>query len=322
MKMKVEKNILKTIIAAKKIAIIGHVNPDADCFCSMAALKMGLERMGKKAELIFGPLPDHLTFLNEFINFSFDTSVDESSDLLIILDTPDEDRTSQPEIVEKFRKADAKIIQIDHHVEGTLSDCVEVSWSSTEFCAACEMVFYLLSELGVKIDKQVASLLLTGIMADTGGFQHQNTSADCFAVASKLMQFGARHEKIAKGLSSSYSVETLKLWGIALDRLNCDKKTGVASTFLTFEDAANLGLNDASFSGVVNFLNQIQGAKLVVFMAEEKSGLVRVSLRTRDEDIDVSRVAVYFGGGGHVKAAGFPLEGKIEKVNSNHAIIR
>lgn len=291
---------------------MGHVGGDTDCYGSAFALAAILEQMGKTVRVVAdADFPESLSYLFFYFNGDVVSEV-EASDLLILLDSSDLARVVNPSIYKKLKDTGTKTIQIDHHTLGDLSGLVDLSVVNEQACSTSELVFQLISELNVAIDKNVATCLLAGIIGDTSSFQNQNTTKECFAIASELMKRGARLGSIVNNTFGVREIDALKVWGIAMERLSINSRLGLVSTYLTHEDIESFGLSADVMSGVVNFLNSIKGARIVMLVTEEERGTVKVSLRTRDEHQDVARIAKAFGGGGHVKAAGFSLPGTLK----------
>jgi phosphoesterase RecJ-like protein len=185
-----------------------------------------------------------------------------------------------------------------------------------------EMGYYLLKDLNIEFDRSIATALLTGINTDTSSFQNQNTSGLSLEISSDLMLHGARLGFINKKIESATTINKLKLIGTAFNRLSFSTKYKTAVSYLTYKDFEETGMTGAlSNSEVVNTLNQIKGAKMVMFIAEQEPGMIHVSFRTRDKDVDVAKIAQFLGGGGHVKAAGFTFEGKISDDGSGVKVI-
>jgi phosphoesterase RecJ-like protein len=135
------------------------------------------------------------------------------------------------------------------------------------------------------------------------------------------MAHGARLKIINKNLFGSKDVDVLKLWGLAMNRLYHNKKWGVVSTYLSNKDIQECGISVEALSGIINFLNSVKGARMIVLITEEEAGKIKVSFRTRDERVNVARLAAAFGGGGHNKAAAFKLSGKLN-INNNGVSIQ
>ncbi len=313
--MGLEKAV-ELIKKSQHVAIMGHIRGDSDCYGSAFGLKQGLETLGKNVQILSDePYPDNLNFLFYYFQGEIDTVPNDKTNLLIVLDSSDVSRLCIPEIAKQIKKSGARVLQIDHHTPGDIADFADVELQNAEACSTCELVFDILKELDVRIDKNTATCLLTGIIGDTSSFQNQNTTQSCMAVASELMKRGARQKTIINHLFGGKDVDILKVWGLAMERLNKNENTGVVTTFLTYDDINEYGISGDAISGIVNFLNQVKGAKMVVLITEEEKGIIKISFRTRDEHMDVAKLAKQLGGGGHQKAAGLSFPGTIEVNN-------
>lgn len=291
---------------------MGHAGGDTDCYGASFALAAALTKLGKEVRVMAeADFPESLGYLFFYYNGEVVTDI-ESADLLILLDSSDLARVVDPAIYEKLQAAGTKTAQIDHHTPGDLVKIVDVSFVDARACSASELVYRLVLDLGVDIDKNIATCLLAGIIGDTSSFQNQNTTKECFAIASELMKRGARLGNIVSNTFGGKEVDVLKVWGLAMERLTVNSRLGLVSTYLTYEDIDKYGLSPDVLSGIVNFLNSIKGARVIMLVTEQEPGMVKVSLRTRDEHQDVARIAKAFGGGGHVKAAGFSLPGSLK----------
>lgn len=316
--------IAKEINKASRIAIMGHKKGDTDCFGSAFALSSALQKTGKKVQVVAPEdFPESLAYL--FFYFSGEIVQDvDSCDLLIITDSSDMARTLDPDLVLKLKEKGARIVLIDHHTKGDLVEYADVSFISEKISSSSEITYQLLVEMGLDIDKNIATCLLAGIIGDTTSFQNQNTTEDSFAVASDLMKKGARLPNIINNTFGGHEVDVLKLWGLAMERLKTDEKYGIVSTYLTYEDISNYGLSADATSGIVNFINSIKGARAIVLITEEEKGIIKVSLRTRDKDANVANIAKQLGGGGHVKAAAFSFPGSLKILtegDNSHIVI-
>ena len=304
--------IAELVKNSKRIAIMGHIGGDTDCYGSAFGLAAALEKINKLVKVVSeSEFPDTLDYLFFYYTGEVVTAV-ESVDLLILLDSSDVARLSNPEIAKNLKQAGVKTVLLDHHVHGDLQKFVDIAVSDDTACSTSEIVFQLIETMDIEIDKNIATCLLAGIVSDTSSFQNQNTTKECFAVASELMKRGARLASIVNHTFGGKEVDVLKVWGLAMERLTVDKQSGVVSTYLTHNDILSYGLSTEAISGIVNFLNSVKGARIVMLITEEEQGTIKVSLRTRDAHIDVARLTRQLGGGGHVKAAGFSFSGSLK----------
>jgi len=317
--------IVKQVRNSSHIALMGHVGGDSDCYGSLFGLKMGLETLGKKVDVISTEdFPESLDFLFFYFPGEISDKYVPGADLAIFIDAPEVKRLVAPEIAKQYKAEGTKIIQLDHHLKGDLTDFADISFVDTQACAASEIVFDLLQELEVNIDKNIATCLLAGIVGDTSSFQNQNTTKECFAASSELMKRGARLRTIVSNTFGGKEVDTLKVWGLAMERLSVNERLHAVSTYLTYEDIEKFGLSPEATNGIINFLNSIKDAKMVMLITEREKGTIKVSLRTRDEHVDVAKIARQLGGGGHVKAAAFSIPGSLKtltEVGNNHIVV-
>lgn len=309
------KEISELLIEAKNVAIFGHILPDGDCYGSVFGLKMALESIGKNVfSYISDSIPEYLTFLEDYESLKSQKEFC-SADIALILDSSDIKRTENNEFLYEYKKAGAKICLVDHHTSGDLIDFVDYAWQDTGKSSTSEMVLGILKEMGLKIKKEAATLLLTGIETDTSSFQNQNTTVEALEASAFLMSKGARLARIVNNTFHAKDMDTIKLYGLVLERLVYNEKYGTIVGYITQKDACDLGIEGDISTGVANYLNTIEDAKMIVFITEIEEGVLKVSLRTRDDGVDVSTLAKAFGGGGHVKASGFTVKGKVTDVD-------
>ena len=150
-----------------------------------------------------------------------------------------------------------------------------------------------------------------GLYFDTGSFMHSNVDEYVLKVASELMARGANIQRIAKELFRTTPVNKMRLWGRILERAYVNED-GVTVSAVGRHDYAVCGATARDTGGVIDYLNAVPGSKYCVLLSEDEKGLVKGSLRTQREDVNLSDVAGAFGGGGHPKASGFGLKGKLQ----------
>lgn len=305
------KEIAEALKGAHSVAIFGHILPDGDCYGSVFALKMAMESLEKQAfSYISEDIPEFLSFLEDYESLKSQKEF-YPADLVIILDSSDIKRTENQNLLYKYKENGTKIYLVDHHTLGDFVDFVDFIWQDTKKSSASEMILDILRAMDLKIKKEVATLLLTGIETDTSSFQNQNTTTESLEAAAFLMSRGARHTRIINNTFHIKDMDTIKLYGLVLERLVYNKKYGTILGYLTQKDIKSVGAEGDFSSGIANYLNTIEDVKVIIFITEKEEGVLKVSLRTRDEKVDVSNLAKAVGGGGHVKASGFTTKGKI-----------
>jgi len=209
------------------------------------------------------------------------------------------------------------VINIDHHVSNThfgKINCVDIMASSTT-----ELLLPILEELAHEesvdlIDSDVATLLLTGIITDTGSFQNANTTPKSFAKAAQLISYGARQQEIIQHIYKTKQLSQLKLWGRVLTKIETDEKHRIVWSVVTQQDFKDTESMEEQTGDIIDeLMTNAPGAEVIFLMKEKEDGTASVSLRTTSPSIDASAIAETFGGGGHAQAAGFRISGKSVK---------
>jgi len=305
----VSKQIYQEIVAAPKILLVAHEKPDGDTLGATSALAVFLDSLGKDYQIFCAdPAPAFFYFLpniNKFFNQA-ERLKQINFNLIITIDCADLKRTRLAEIFAD-REKELKIINIDHHQSnpsfGYLNLVLD-SYSSTS-----EIIFQLLREWKINFNKEIATALLNGIFTDTGAFTTPSTNLNSLATASALLNFGGRLQEVSKNNFQNKTINALRLWGRALSRLTINKRYQLAYTIIFEKDLEELAATDDDLEGLANFFNNLNDARVSLVIREEGENL-RCSLRTTN-NLDLSRLAKIFGGGGHAKASGFSISGKL-----------
>ncbi len=302
--------IKKEFEKASKILVVSHRKPDADTLGSAISLRLLLGQWGKdvvlacidKPSSVFSFLPCVDEYVGEFDLAEFD--------LVVIVDAGASYMTNFHLKYENFFKTDAVMINIDHHASndhfGTLN------YVDPQAASTTVMIYRLFNAWGVDIDADIATCLVSGIYGDTGGFMHSNTSGEVYEIAAELMERSARIGDIVKALFRTNNVSTLRLWGKVLEQAHVTSDDVVMSV-VREDDYEKIGASPGDLSGVIDYLNMVPDSKFAVLINEDRQGNVKGSMRTRSEDVDLSRIAAVFGGGGHPKASGFSIKGKLQE---------
>ena len=311
--MNIEKekitNFEDLVVNAKKTLLLTHKNPDGDALGSLLALFLVLNRIGKNiTPACADPAPENFHFLPGVEKIVQDFEATEF-DLVIVLDCGDPHQTnfdkSKPELWDGSRK----LIKIDHHTLAT--EWGDMKLVYPDACATCFILEKIFEELHVPIRPDVATCLLTGISTDTGSFQHSNTSPAVLRLAAKLLRAGANLVVFTKNVFQTTPISTMKLWGRVLDTVK-QTKDSITLAVAQQKDFNETGAKISELAGVVNYVNAVPNAKFSILLTE-RDDLVKASLRTQREDVNVAKIASTFGGGGHTKAAGFAVSGKLEQ---------
>ena len=157
-------------------------------------------------------------------------------------------------------------------------------------------------------------MLLTGIITDTGSFQHSNTSPEAFEVAAELLDRGARQQEIIKHLFKTKSLATLKLWGKVLSKITYEESSKLVYSTISLADLSETGAKSDDSGGIIDeLMSNAPASEVVMLLKEKEPGFLSGSLRAPGNIADVSEIAGIIGGGGHKKAAGFELKEKLWK---------
>ncbi len=298
--------ILEAINRANSVLIIGHVRPDGDCIGSAFALREYCLKLGKTADVGSPtPLPDAYTFVRNSDQFNRITR--KNYDLFIAVDCGARDRIGR---MEGFFKSAKETVWVDHH-EGHNGfgkyNRVDATASST-----CEIVFDLLDPTG-KIDPVIATYLYLGLSTDTGHFMHNNTTPKVLYTAYKLASYGAECHELAVRLYRTRTMEKTALIAKSIEtlRLYMDGKVAIIAMTRDILDECHIDANDTE--GIIDYAIAVEGVEIGVSICEEKPNEFKISFRSRGKR-DVNEVARFFGGGGHVNAAGCRASGNKEDV--------
>lgn len=314
------EQLLIVLRDCKNPLLVIHPKPDADALGSGFALRDYLLSLDGCTPTIFSVDKPGKAFNNLFpisdLIYEYDIA---KHDAIIIIDRGDV--FFKLKINEKIGETGVKpkLVNIDHHPHTAIPDALNVI--DEEAAATCEIIYNFLEYANFPMDVKISQYLLDGIYADTGGFRHNNTSAQSLEISSRLMRRGASITKVNRVLFANKSINTLKLWGIALERAKIDPKSGMVVSFITKHDleACNAAADD--ISGISEILNTIADSKFSLVLSEREQNKIKASLRSEEyKGIDVSKIARWFRGGGHKLASGFEIKGKLRQTGEGWVI--
>lgn len=199
------------------------------------------------------------------------------------------------------------VINIDHHASNT--GFGKLNHLDIMAPSVSTLVLPFIEELGPNLmDGDIATLLLAGLITDTGSFQNPNTTPDAFSIAAKLIGYGARQQEIIRNIYKTKKLSTLKLWGRTLTKLQYDETLHLVWSVLTAKDFAEIGGSPDETEGVIDeLMSNAPGAEIIFLLKEKGPMETGGSIRTLTPIIDASKLAGLFGGGGHMQAAGFKM---------------
>lgn len=306
LKLKIQTFRAQALLATK-ILIVTHIKPDGDAIGSALALRILLKELGKETEVaMIDTPPEAFSFLPYFLKIKEDYRP-EHFDMVVIADCGGWSRTGWFDDDELRIDWPKYLVILDHHHTQQYSPGLVIE--DETLSSTAQLIYYVFREWGVGINPDAANCLMTGLSTDTGSFKHTNTTPEVFRVAAELMESGANLNKITQHIYLGKSVASLKLWGRTLDKIQQDRALGIVVSVITREDLEECGANLEDLEGVIDLMNTVPDTK-ATFLLSEREGALKGSVRTNDPDVDVSKLAAIFGGGGHIKAAGFnvPLD--------------
>jgi phosphoesterase RecJ-like protein len=297
--------VLQRLREDEHFALAAHENPDGDALGSLVAMQGVLTALGKDSVMFISakdlPLPREYRF------FSLDGLIssppaDIAKRTVIFLDCGNIDRNSASVL-----RDGAHLLNIDHHHDntrfGTLNDVV-----ADASCTA-EIVWDLMHGLGVRPTPSVAEALYVALVTDTGRFMYENTGPRAHLMAAELIEAGVDVPGIYRRLYEGLPQGKLTLLALALNQLQRFDAGELTLATLSAEDFDRADAEDSYSEGIIDQLRALEGTKVAALVRElssgERKGQHKVSLRSTDDDVDVSIIARAQGGGGHRRAAGF-----------------
>lgn len=293
---------------AEKIGIAGHIRPDGDCIGSCMSLYNYLKKNRPDLDVTV-----HLEYVDP--KFGIIENIDDIDlsdpddteyDLFIALDTASVDRLGKHAVYFENAK---RTFCIDHHKSNlgyADENIVEPDASS-----ACEVLFDLLDV--DMFDETIAAPMYMGIASDSGVFRFQNTKPRTLRIAAKMMEFGINHNEILEETFYKKSYNQMMITAKIQSNTVLEMDGQVIYGYCTKElmDRYELTAND--LDAVIASIRNVSGVEVAMFAYQIEDNKYKVSLRSKD-DVDVSKIAVTFGGGGHKRAAGFDIEGDKDTV--------
>jgi len=291
--------VIEKLKDGERFLVIGHIGPDGDAVSSVASLVMILRKLGKTADgCIADSIPEFFRRLSgdEWIkgvedlrNYAYDTAITvDSSDLARIGNAVELLEGRIPDIT------------LDHHKSN-------IGFGTINFCdpsvAAAAMIVYEIGEQLVDIDAVLAQMLLLGIATDTGFFRYSNVDERVFSYAAKLVGYGANIGRISNAVLEHRTLNEIRLHTAMFETLKITCNGKLATAYVTAEMIEATGCTDEDTGGLVGQLRAIGGVEVAILFIEWPQGTFHVSLRSKNV-VDVSEIALRFGGGGHARAAG------------------
>jgi phosphoesterase RecJ-like protein len=301
--------IAERLRGASRVLVTTHPHPDGDAAGSLSAAMLALTRLGKD---VVGFNPDRIPNRYGFLPCLDDVVrelPDQGFELTVLLDCTDERMFEEGT---PHRDYLGCVVALDHHK--TSSDFADLCLRDPGASSAGVVLFRVLEELGLQLDQPLAEALYCSLISDTGSFRYQNTNPEAMRLGARLLEAGVDPWRVASNLYESQSRGQVELLGEVLRTLRTSDDGLVAALTVTREMLCRTGCNNGHVDGMINFARGIEGVEVATLLRVGDDHL-RVSMRSRGT-VDVSEIAVAFGGGGHKNAAGFTVDLDLEGVVS------
>lgn len=296
---------------AQKIGISGHIAPDGDCIGSTCGMRQFLKKIfpDKQIDLRLEKPSELYAFVPGVSEIVADKAPVVYDVFFVIDSVPEPERIGA---AEPYFNAAAVKVNIDHHV--TNPGVGDFCYVDAAASSASELVYDLIEAAdpeGRYMDAALAQTLYLGIIQDCGVFQYSNTAPKTLRIAAKLISYGFDFPKLIDETFYEKTYVQNKVLGFALTNSRLCLSGAFLYAIITKQDMEKLGAGEHDFEGVVNQLRYTKGVKAAALLRETKNGGCKISLRSGGE-VDVSRIAAHFGGGGHVRASGCTLADNCE----------
>jgi bifunctional oligoribonuclease and PAP phosphatase NrnA len=300
----------QTLMSADRVVIISHRSPDGDAVGANLALRLGLEALGKEVvSACVDPVPENSIWLTKGDSYMLDFNYSDY-DVIVSVDCAAPKLVAFFDAKPEIRTGPKPYVNIDHHISNDGFGSVNVV--DAEACSTCIILYKFFRYCNWNIDRDIATCLLHGIYFDTGGMMHSNTTQEVFEVCGRLVALGADLRRVSKTLFHTTPVNKLRLWGRILERAYVNEE-GVTVSAVGEDDYRATGGGAGDTGGAIDYLNAVPGSNYSVLLSEDREkGIVKGSLRTQRDDVNLSEVAGKWGGGGHPKASGFGVTGTLK----------
>ena len=294
----------------KTVGIGGHIRPDGDCVGSCMALYLYIRTYFPDIDVTVyldhpKPIFGHIECIDEI-----KTEADDSVfDLFITCDVSARDRLALAGAL--FEKA-KKTVCIDHHVSNP--GFADINHVQGDISSCCEVLYRILDS--EKVTLPIATAIYTGMVHDTGVFQYSSTSPETMRIAGELMKTGIPFSRIIdESFYQKTYLQNQVMGRVLAESILLQNGTCIIG-YMRRRDMDFYGVEGSDLDGIVSQLRLTKGVEVAIFIYETETQTFKVSLRSNGK-VDVSKVAVFFGGGGHTRAAGCDLHGSMYDVINN-----
>ena len=292
----------------QRFVVTSHARPDGDAVGSSLAMAYALRQLGKDVRVVSrdAPPPPLLVFPGvpeiEIVN-----EIGDAADAVIVMECGDVKRPGIEGVESGY------VINIDHHPGNLLYGAL--NWMDLSAAACGEMVFDLVSELGVPLTYEIALHVYIAILTDTGSFHYSNITPRTFDICRQCMEAGVSPPVVARSIFDANNLGRLKLFGAVLNRMHLDPTGRIATLSVDKQLTHDCGGTYEDTEGLINLPLTVKEILAVVFFKEIGPGDWRVSMRSKG-NIDINAIAKEFGGGGHKNASGCSANGDLETLQT------
>ncbi len=310
---KLPDTLLRRLRQGNRFLITSHLNPDGDAIGSSLGLARILRRMGKSATVwSHDPVPSIYRLLpgGDRIHTGDEppAGFPATFNAVIVMECPSLDRTGLEGQIEKLT-----LLNIDHHLGNQLYGAV--NWVDSAAPSVGEMVFRLARALGAEVDTAAATCLYLTLVTDTGSFRYSNATEQAFRAAADLVALGAQPAQVAEWVYENQPEARLRLLAEMLTTLERHADGRIATIELSQAMMHKAQAEAGDAEGLINYPRTIAGVQAVAMFREREDGTYKVSMRSHGA-VDVQRVALRHGGGGHQNAAACEVDGNLAEVRA------
>lgn len=311
--------IIEYLKNSTNVLIASHINQDGDAIGSLLAVGFALEFINKRTLLYNeSSIPLVYRFLPGIDNIKHEINDSYRFDTAIVLDCGTLERIGKAAETVSLIPV---IINIDHHATNTgYGTYMLVDMSA---CSTAEIVYRIIKKMNIPISKAIATSIYTAVLTDTGSFRASNTNEPAFAICGEMISCGADPYEISQNVYGNYSQGRIRLLNLALDSMEISKNGKLSMITITKNMLNETETQFEDVNGLISYAKRIKGIKVAVLIQEENNGFnnsngmikFHVSLRS-DGTVDMTDIALLFGGGGHYSAAGFNIVTTLEELKT------
>ena len=302
------KKIAELLNDVKTMGIAGHIHPDGDCVGSCMALYLYIKECYPEIQVdVYLEDPKtEFSYIARFDEIKMEAVEEKVYDLFVTCDVSSRDRLA---IAGDYFQSAKKTVCIDHHISNP--GFADINCVKGDVSSASEVLYGLLDAEKITLDTAVS--LYTGMVHDTGVFQYSSTTPETMRIAGELMRYGFDFNKIIDETFYQKTYKQMQIMGRVLAESQMFLDGKCITGFLKKEVILSYEADSKDFEGIVSQLRFTKGIEAAVFLYEQEENYFKVSMRSNG-NVDVSQIAVLFGGGGHRRAAGCQLSGDVEDI--------